>query len=680
MKRTLRSHPLHNFCVIVASAILVGAQTCLAFDPNEWGNTQALEVPAKGLVRVNVPAATLDAARPGLEDLRVIDSTGNQVPYLIERLLPDPESTTRPTEFRSTIENGATHLILKTGTSAPIIGVSLETPATHFMKAADVEGSNDGRSWTKLAGGDSLFQLPNGATKLRVSFPEGAWQFLRITIDDLGSPPMPFTGAHLHKARTTAPAQAVESPGTTRLALDLGAANLTLGSLWIESNEPVFTRAVILAVPEVGDDGIRERKIADAMIYRVNVNGKNEARLEIPLESQIHTRELLVLIRNEDSPPISIDTVRTDRRLVRLTFFANQPGRYSLLTGNTQCAAPRYDLSALSGKLRNATATDVIPSALVPNPNYKPPEALAALTLTGAQIDVVKWKFRKLLPLTQNGAQQVELDPESLARSQPDQRDIRIVRGDYQLPFLFERTSLSRPISLNAAAANDRKKPALSRWPLKLRQPGVPITRLVCTSSSPLFHRQMRLWEEVTDERGDKFASDLGSAMWDQTPNSPKRDLIIELNARPQSGTLFLETDNGDNPAIELRDFRVYYPVTRVVFKATPDPAQPVWLYYGNLDATAPDYDLTLVAGELLKAERSTVAAGSEENPSSKPSFVGQTLTGSTRYIFWGAGVSCDRAARDHVALPAQTAATMISRFAAISRRWFSSRLSSQFL
>jgi len=644
MKRTPRSHLPHNFCAIVALTTLIVAQSGLAFDRNEWRNTQTLEVPTKGLVRVNLPAETLEASQPGLEDLRIIDSAGNQVPYLIERLLPDAESTIRPTEFRSTIENGATHLVLKTGTSA-IIGVSLETPATHFMKAADVEGSNDGRTWTKLAGGDSLFQLPNGATKLRVSFPEGAWQFLRITIDELGSPPVPFTGAHLHKARTTAPAEPVaitiksrdESPGTTRLALDLGAANLTLGSLRIESSEPVFTRPVTLAVPEVRDDGIGESNIADAVIYRVNVNGKNEAHLEIPLESQIHTRELLVLIRNEDSPAISIDAIRADRRLVRLIFFANQPGQYSLLSGNSQCAVPRYDLSALSGKLRNATGMAVVPSALVPNPNYKPPEALASLTLSGSKIDVSKWKFRKPLALTQNGVQQVELDPELLARSQPDQRDIRVVRGEYQLPFLFERTSLSRPISLNAAAANDPKKPALSRWSLKLPQPGVPITRLVCTSSSPLFHRQMRLLEEVTDERGDKFASELGRATWDQTPDSPKRDLVIELNARPKNETLFLETDNGDNPAIELRDFRGYYPVTHVIFKATPDPAQPIWLYYSNADAAAPRYDLTLVASELLKAERCAVVAGAEENLSPKRPFVGQTLTGSTRYIFWGA-------------------------------------------
>ena len=125
MKRIPRSHPLHNFCAIVALTILIAAPTCLAFEPNEWRNTQAFEVPAKGLVRVNVPPATLDAAQPGLEDLRIIDSKGDQVPYLIERLLPDAESKMRPAVFRSTIENGATRLNVKTGTSAPIIGVTL---------------------------------------------------------------------------------------------------------------------------------------------------------------------------------------------------------------------------------------------------------------------------------------------------------------------------------------------------------------------------------------------------------------------------------------------------------------------------------------------------------------------------------------------------------------------------
>ncbi len=320
-----------------------------------------------------------------------------------------------------------------------------------------------------------------------------------------------------------------------------------------------------------------------------------------------------------------------------MIFFANQAGHYSLLSGNPQCAAPRYDLSALSEQLKNATASEVVPSPLASNPNYKRPEALAALTLTGVKIDIEKWKFRKPVPLTQNGVQQVELDPELLAHALPDQRDIRIVRAERQTPFLLERTSISRPIHLNAAAANDPKKPTLSRWSLKMPQTALPITRLACTSSSPLFHREMRLWEEVTDERGDKFPCELGRATWDQTPPTAKRDFVIELKALPQSDTLFLDTDNGDNPAIELREFRCYYPVTRVVFKAGPDLAQPVWICYGNREASAPHYDLNLVAGELLRAERFTVMPTAEENFSSKAAHVGEMLTGSARYIFWAA-------------------------------------------
>ena len=229
MKPNPRSHRLVKLCGLIAVATVLSARSLLSFQPNEWRHTQALNVTAPGLVRVNLPAATLDAAQPGLEDLRVVDPTGNQVPYLIERPAPEAESTLRPKEFRNTIETGATRLILKTGVNAPIAGVTLETPATRFVKAVDVDGSHDGANWKRLAAGAPIFQFPDGATKPHVSFAEGAWEFLRLTIDDRRSEPVPFTGTQLHKARATAPVQAVpitiksrdESLGVTRLDVDL---------------------------------------------------------------------------------------------------------------------------------------------------------------------------------------------------------------------------------------------------------------------------------------------------------------------------------------------------------------------------------------------------------------------------------------------------------------------------
>lgn len=466
MEPNLRFHRHRKLCGLAGFIPLLYATSLLAFAPSEWRQTQTINVPAPGLVRVNLPAPTLNAAHPGLEDLRIVDAAGNQVPYLIERPVPNPESMLRPKEFRSTIEAGATRLTLETGTTTPIAGVSLETPALQFVKAVQVEGSHNGANWKKLAAGEPIFQLPGGVAKLRVSLAEAAWEFLRLTIDDRRSGPVPFTGAQLHRPRSTAPAKTLpitinsrdEGLGVTRLALDLGAANLTVASLRIDTSEPLFTRSVTLAVPEIDEDGIRERTLGEAVVYRVGVDGKSEVHLDIPVEQQIHTRELFVLIRNQDSPPLSINAVRGERRLVRLIFFAHEPGNYSLLSGNSQCTAPRYDLSALSEQLKNAAATEVEPSSLAPNPNYKAPEALAALTLTGAKIDIAKWKFRKAIPLTQSGVQQIELDPDLLAHALRDQRDVRLVRKERQIPFLLERTSILRAIQLKATPANDPQK------------------------------------------------------------------------------------------------------------------------------------------------------------------------------------------------------------------------------
>jgi hypothetical protein len=45
-------------------------------------------VPAPGLVKLSLPVETLDAARAGLEDLRLQDDAGSEVPYLIARPAP----------------------------------------------------------------------------------------------------------------------------------------------------------------------------------------------------------------------------------------------------------------------------------------------------------------------------------------------------------------------------------------------------------------------------------------------------------------------------------------------------------------------------------------------------------------------------------------------------------------
>jgi hypothetical protein len=608
--------------------------------PADWQHTQEFSVTAPGLVKISLPVDTLDGARPALEDLRLYDDAGNELPFLITRPVPSPKAVQSAKSFQVSLQPTATVITLETGLSQPLDGVTLESPAANFIKAVRVEGSTDDQNWQRLAQGQPIFRQLSGASQLHVSFPAGEWRWLRLTIDDQRSQPVPFTGARVHAADVEAApvelqnvtiAERNENPGETRLTLNLGAANLDVAAVKIETDEPLFTRAVTLAVLQVTEDSIREQTVGQGVIYRVAIEGQPpSASLSVPLETKIRSRELVLLIRNEDSPPLPVSAVRVERRPVYLVFMARSAGTFHLLTGNKSCAAPRYDLAALGADLKNVAVTPVKISALADNPNYRAPEALAGLEVTGAPLDVSAWKFRKAIQLTRGGAQQLELDLDVLAHLNPG---LRVLRGSNQVPFIVENTSIRRAITPVVTATNEAKNPKLSIWIIKLPKSRLPLTRLTCVTTTPLFQRSMSLSEEITDERGYTFYRRLARATWTQTPERKAKEFSLPLDSAPQGNTLILETDNGDNPPIGLEKFMAFYPATRVLFKARADDR--LFLYYGNPRVPPPSYDLSLVAGELLAADKATATLGAEEQLH-KSSWAESQTAGKGGVVFWG--------------------------------------------
>ena len=640
-----RRHRLCNRAVAgaILALLATGVAPLRALSPAEWRYQQALEVPVPGLVRVDLPPATLNAARPGLEDLRLIDATGAEVPFVIEEPAPQRGIRQRAKSFRVSLAAKSTAIVLETGVQKPVGGVTLESPARNFVKAVRVEGSHDAQEWQELAAGRQVFRLPDGTAKLDVEFTPGTWEFLRLTIDDQRAGPVPFTGAEVHGEKTGAPTAPVavtiksrdESPGVTRLALDLGAANLRLATIELETPEPLFTRAVTVAVPEIADEAIRENPIATGTIHRVALDGTTAEWLRVEIEHRVRSRELLILVRNQDSPPLRISGVRAERRPVRMVFLASGAGTFRVLSGHAQCAAPRYDLAALAGRFTGATASEIKPAAIAENSEYRVPDALAGMGETSAPLDVSQWKFRKAVQIAGSGAQQLELDLDVLSHANASFADLRLMRAQRQLPYLVESTSILRALTPQITAANDPKKPRLSRWSLKFPQPALPLTRFACASPTPLFERELRLWEEVPDERGDKYPRELGRATWRRTPADPARDVIFEITQRPLTDTLLLETDNGDNPPLDLATVRAWHPVTRLAFKAAPGAGEPLQLYYGNEKASRPRYDLALVAPQLFAAEKTVAALGAEEGGKKSTWLAAEPLSGGSRIAFW---------------------------------------------
>jgi hypothetical protein len=616
-----------------------------ALEPNEWKHRQALAVDRAGVIKLALPPATLDLARAGLEDLRLLDGAGRETPFVIERERPSTPPTLRaPRTYRPALLDTATQLTIETGTDAPLDGVMLATPAPAFLKSARLEASTDGTTWQVVEAGVPVFRQ-FGAEQLRLNLGRRIASHLRITLDDARTRPVAFTGATLAVAPSspravTQPlpvriARREEFAGESVLTLDVGAAHVPLAALEFVTAEPLFARNVTVSVRQVEGDTAVERTLATGSIYRIGVDGlPPRAQLELPVDFTAPSRELLLHIHNGNSPLLALEEIRAQQRPVWLVFNAAAAGAHTLLAGNPDIAAPRYDLAALAGSLRAAAPAALVPGPAELNPGYRRVDALANTPLLGAALDPAPWRFRKAVRLTTAGVQQLELDLDVLAGAQPGGADLRLMRAGAQVPYLVERPKLSRATPLALTPANEPRRPSVSRWQLKLPRPGAPLTRLTLTSSTPLFQRHVRLLEKISDPRNGDYERTLAASDWSHAPGNDA-PLTLTLSAPPQGDTLWLETDNGDNPPLALGAVQAAYPVTRLLFKTDFPPAEVVNLYYGNREVGAPRYDLALVAGQILAAEKNVATLDAEEVAKSGGWAAGALAAARGGALFW---------------------------------------------
>lgn len=643
--------PLSRLALLFTGAVITAGA---ALTPTEWQHRQALLFAAPGLTKLALPAITFDAAQPDLSDLRLIDANGQEQPYLLDRDLAvrgfERAPAFSPRSFRTNREGDTTQLIFETGTTFLLDAIDLETSVPFFLKAAHVEISADGETWQSLGAAVPVFRQ-FGAEQLRLSLNRRKAAFIRLTLDEFRSRPIAFTGAKLLPSPTRAEPPVLAPLGAritrrdefaneTVLTVTLDGRHVSLAALGFEAKDPLFMRRVTVGIREVQGAVSGERTIGGGTIYRVALDGAPaRAQLELPLSFNPPTRELLVHIHNGDSPPLTLDGVTAKQHPVNLLFMAPATGAYWLLTGNSQAVAPRYDLAAFAGEMRKADAAAVTAGELEAMPDYHPRESLATapipdVPLTGALLDAKDWPFRKAIQIARAGVQELELDLETLAKARPDFTDLRVLHDGKQIPYVLEQPALARSLTLTPVPAPDSKRPTVSIWRVQLPQANLPLHRIVLTSTTPLFQRQFRLHEKLTDRNGGTYYDHvLATEDWRRTPEPGVPETkIFNLAGRVASDTVWIETDNGDNPAIALGTVQAVYPVARAIFKVAETDGFA--LAYGHPTVAAPRYDLSLVAVKLLTASRNVAQlnAGEPTTPAGK-SMAG--LNGG--YVFWGA-------------------------------------------
>jgi hypothetical protein len=596
--------------------LLVGAEPYLRRDPRMPGDRP--------------PAAS------GLSDLRLFDQSGSPVPYLllqaparqpqwIGAIVLPLARTEKTSGFEADIHAAETiDAIRVSGLPAP------------FLKRLTLEGSGDRAHWTLLAGEASLFDLPEeGLRQTELRFPPGSFRYLRVTWDDRNSGRVPMPAAVEARrvpAMVPPPSLTVRlaaerrpsEPGRSRYRITLPAARLPIVALdvIIAGGGHVFRQATVSESRLSGMDH-QPAELGRARLIQIVRDGSSAGALRIPIAPPVEA-ELDLVIDDGANAPLDVSGVTAVFTELPWIYFEAPAGQTIARYGNPSAVRPVYDLEALRDSVNIATVKDASWGEARPivEREHTPPATTAPLPVTGSVVDADLFAFRRTIPDGPSGLAALVLDAAVLAHSRGPARfaDVRILDGsNRQIPYIVERRDEPIAIQLsperaepNVTRHGEAARPNRSSYRLKLPYANLPSSRLVIETSSRVFQRVIQLAVERPPDRRrrDAWLEPIVATTWAHVDRDEAAPALLLPVGQMDATELWLSIDEGDNSALPITGVRLLLPSYRLRFYRPARSA--LRLVYGRSDLAAPQYDLALLAPQVMGVEAREVTAAAE--------------------------------------------------------------------
>ena len=317
--------------------------------------------PAGGLVDFVLDRETLDQARVNQEDLRLYDSAGREIPYVL-RVRRDVATTNAfpAREFNRGVDGGVTQISLDLGERPEQHNqVEIDTAGNNFRRLVDVGGSADGVQWSTLASAAIIFRFAaagRSVEQLGVDYPVSRYRYLRIRVardaeTDRAAPEL--AGVRIRRSIRLA-GETTSTMGNME-ARDADRANARPASIWrvdlggripvqqvrLMVGDGVFSRPFRL---EAADDPAAPVLLASGELTR-REGASDPLAVGFPERSARHLK--LTVIDDRNAPLLVLWlTAEGAARQVVFDGASAAPGVMRLYYGNARALAPRYDLAA----------------------------------------------------------------------------------------------------------------------------------------------------------------------------------------------------------------------------------------------------------------------------------------------------------------------------------------------
>lgn len=397
------------------------AATVLA-EPEAYRFSRAIEWNGSGheeMLSVPLDSPIYAATRDGFPDLRIVDQDGVETPYLLAKAVETRTETRRLPAKSETIalkKTGANgiEISLSLDKKSPAVdGLTVHTPLSNFEHTLQVFGSNDEKNWTLLVRNAEIFDYSRymPVSNRDIALPPNTFRQFKVLIEqatqtreaelleltrklqgdreetrseriDLQRIPLQIDRIEFWSNHTdvlpdmeikfdypVAEFKLAQDEKNQATVIDVNTQREPLTGFRLQTTSRNFHREATVQIPVQHGIDTRMQHIGEATLESVHFQDINREQNALAFPEQRHDRYQIV-IRNQDNPPLAIQTITGIGNGYHLVFLPLQGKTYTLRYGSRQAKQPHYDTAPIREFLRRGYKST--PAALGPEESSAP--------------------------------------------------------------------------------------------------------------------------------------------------------------------------------------------------------------------------------------------------------------------------------------------------------------------
>ncbi|MFD2067204.1 hypothetical protein ACFSKU_09945 [Pontibacter silvestris] len=315
-----------------------------------------------GYYNILLPPQVVGQLQPGKADVRLQNSKGTEVPYLlrVEEPLQYKKLFTSHQIISYTHREGCcSELLIANPEKRKINNMSLLVSNAEVQKEVNLSGSNNQQDWYVLKEKGVLFAINSTQSTSEVrllNFPWSNYKYLRLQLNDSSCAPLNILQVGSYDTQAEA-GKYTQIPVQQVIRTDSSSLKQTYVRLLFE--QPVYPDRLELQILEpqlyyrtglviLGKEKVIERrrkrkrnKVLRAATIPFVLSSNAPDVIDLPRRK---VQELTFIIENEDNPPLQINSIKLLQLNHYLAAELNPAQQYSLRFGNEKAKSPNYEL------------------------------------------------------------------------------------------------------------------------------------------------------------------------------------------------------------------------------------------------------------------------------------------------------------------------------------------------